>query len=154
MDKGIERERMKILLLSVLLVSGCSWLPKFKNEQPPFVAPEPVVIKEIETVPLRIYQPPLPGAIDLLNVNFFVITEENYPEKKKEIEKILDGNFVVFALTPDGYEKMAENFQEVRRYIRQQKELIIYYRNATSESDGTTAEDWAQKNEDLVKSEK
>jgi hypothetical protein len=61
---------------------------------------------------------------------------------------------VVFALTPDGYEKMAENFQEVRRYIRQQKELIIYYRNATSESEGTSAEDWAEKNKDLVKSEK
>ena len=98
-------------------------------------------------MPLRIYQPPLPAEIDLLNVNFFVITEENYSEKKKEIEKILDGNFVVFALLPDGYEKMAENFQEVRRYVRQQKELIIYYREATTESEGTTAEEWQENNE-------
>jgi hypothetical protein len=106
------------------------------------VQPEPQIVTVTEKVPLRIYQPPLPGEIDLLNVNFFVITEENYEEKKKEIEKILDGNFVVFALTPDGYEKMAENFQEVRRYVRQQKELIIYYREATTESEGTTAEEW------------
>lgn len=60
---------------------------------------------------------------------------------------MLDGQFVVFALTPDGYEKMAENFQEVRRYVRQQKELIIYYREATTESEGTTAEEWQKNNE-------
>lgn len=111
-----------------------------------YVPPEPQIVTVTEKVPLRIFQPPLPQEIDLLNINFFVITEENYEEKKKEIEKILDGNFVVFALTPDGYEKMAENFQEVRRYVRQQKELIIYYRESTTESEGTTAEDWLQNN--------
>jgi hypothetical protein len=42
---------------------------------------------------------------------------------------------------------MAENFQEVRRYVRQQKELIIYYREATTESEGTTAEEWQKNNE-------
>ena len=112
------------------------------------VQPEPQIVTVTEKVPLRIYQPPLPQEIDLLSVNFFVITEENLEEKFKEIEKMLDGQFVVFALTPDGYEKMAENFQEVRRYVRQQKELIIYYREATTESEGTTAEEWQENNED------
>ena len=131
-----------------ILISGCSWMPRLEwGKEEVFVPPEPQIITVTEKVPLRIYQPPLPQEIDLLNVNFFVITEENMEEKVKEIEKILDGNFVVFALTPDGYEKMAENFQEVRRYVRQQKELIIYYREATTESEGTTAEDWLQNNE-------
>jgi hypothetical protein len=61
---------------------------------------------------------------------------------------MLDGNFVVFALTPDGYEKMAENFQEVRRYVRQQKEIIIYYHEATTETEGTTAEDCLEANKE------
>jgi hypothetical protein len=39
---------------------------------------------------------------------------------------------------------MAENFQEVRRYVLQQKELIIYYREATTQSEGTTAEEWLE----------
>ena len=140
---------MKILssLLLVTVLTGCAWIPKFGKDVP-IPPPEAQVITVVEKVPLRIYQPPLPGEIDLLDVNFFVITEENYEEKKKEIEKILDGNFVVFALLPDGYEKMAENFQEVRRYVRQQKELIIYYREATTESEGTTAEEWQENNED------
>ena len=111
------------------------------------VQPEPQIVTVTEKVPLRIYQPPLPQEIDLLNVNFFVITEENLEDKFKEIEKLLDGQFVVFALTPDGYEKMAENFQEVRRYVMQQKELIVYYRKATTESEGTTADEWLDNND-------
>lgn len=140
---------MKILssLLILTLISGCQFMPRLEwGAEEIYVPPEPQIVTVTEKVPLRIFQPPLPQEIDLLNINFFVITEENYEEKKKEIEKILDGNFVVFALTPDGYEKMAENFQEVRRYVRQQKELIIYYRESTTESEGTTAEDWLQNN--------
>lgn len=114
---------------------------------PELIPPEPQIVTVVEKIPLRIYQPPLPQEIDLLDVNFFVITEENLEEQTKAIEKLLDGNFVVFALTPDGYEKMAENFQEVRRYVLQQKELIIYYREATTETEGTTAEDWLENNE-------
>ena len=140
---------MKILssLLILTLISGCQFMPRLEwGPEPVIVPPEPQIVTVTEKVPLRIFQPPLPQEIDLLSVNFFVITEENIEEKSKEIEKMLDGQFVVFALTPDGYEKMAENFQEVRRYVRQQKELIIYYREATTESEGTTAKEWAEKN--------
>ena len=131
-----------------LLLTGCNLMPRLEwGPKEQIIQPEPQIVTVTEKVPLRIYQPPLPQEIDLLNVNFFVITEENIEEKVKEIEKMLDGQFVVFALTPDGYEKMAENFQEVRRYVRQQKELIIYYREATTETEGTTAEDWLSNNE-------
>ena len=142
---------MKVLssLLILTLISGCQFMPRLEwGPKPVIVPPEPQIVTVTEKVPLRIFQPPLPAAIDLLDVNFFVITEENLEEQVKIIEKMLDGNFVVFALTPDGYEKMAENFQEVRRYVRQQKELIVYYREATTESEGTTAEEWLDANEE------
>jgi len=135
------------IALGAIFITGCSWMPRLEwGSEEIEVKPEPQIITVTEKVPLRIYQPPLPQSIDLLEVNFFVITEENLQDKIKEIEKILDGNFVVFALTPDGYEKMAENFQEVRRYVMQQKELILYYRQATTETEGTTAEDWMENN--------
>src|SRR6056300_1367298 len=138
------------ILIIPLLLTGCNLMPRLswgpKEQQ--IIQPEPQIVTVTEKVPLRIYQPPLPAEIDLLNVNFFVITEENLQEQIKKIEKMLDGNFVVFALTPDGYVKMAENFQEVRRYVRQQKELIVYYREATTESEGTTAEEWLSNNEE------
>lgn len=136
-----------IYTMGAILITGCSWMPRLEwGSEEIEVKPEPQIITVTEKVPLRIYQPPLPQSIDLLEVNFFVITEENLQDKIQEIEKILDGQFVVFALTPDGYEKMSENFQEVRRYVLQQKELILYYRQATTESEGTTAEDWLKNN--------
>ena len=125
----------------MMTLTGCQLFQK----QPIEVEPEIIIKTEYE--PLRIYQPPLPAEIDLLDVNWVVVTEENFEEKLAEVEKMLDGDFVIFALTPQGYEKMAENLQEIRRYIRQQTELIIYYRNATTESEGTTAEDWLKENE-------
>jgi hypothetical protein len=118
------------------------WGPKQE-----IIQPEPQILTVTEKVPLRIFQPQLPAEINLLDVTFFVITEENLEEQIAKIEKMQDGQFVVFALTPDGYEKMAENFQEVRRYVMQQKEIILYYRKATTETEGTTAEDWIKNNE-------
>ena len=50
-------------------------------------------------------------------------------------------------MTPPDYENMAYNLQELRRYIRQQKEIILYYRKATEVAD--EAEEWLEKNEEL-----
>jgi hypothetical protein len=140
--------KLSSIIVTLTLLSGCQLMPRLEwGPEPIVVPPEAQVVTVTEKVPLRIYQPPLPAEIDLLDVTFFVITEENLEEQIKKIEKMQDNQFVVFALTPDGYEKMAENFQEVRRYVRQQKELIIYYREATTESEGTTAEEWQENNE-------
>ena len=53
-------------------------------------------------------------------------------QKVAEIELMLDGDFVIFAITTEGYERMAANLQEIKRYINQQKEIIYYYREATA----------------------
>jgi hypothetical protein len=49
---------------------------------------------------------------------------------------------------------MSYNLQELRRYIRQQKEIIIYYREATQNDVGTDAEDWLEQNEKTLKDQK
>lgn len=119
--------------------------------------PEPLppkIVTVTETVPLRIYQPPMPQEISLENVKFFVITKNNLEEKVAEIEKILGGDFVVFALTPQSYENMAYNLQEIRRYVRQQKEIIVYYREATTEDQGTNADEWLEKNKEVIEDQK
>ena len=90
------------------------------------------VIKTIsEYKTLDFYQPQLPRKIDLQDVEFFVVTEKNLEEQIARIGKMQGGTFVIFGMTPQEYENMAFNLQERRRYIRQQKEIIIYYRDAT-----------------------
>jgi|SRR5210317_445933 hypothetical protein len=69
----------------------------------------------------------------------------NLQQKIIEIEKELDSAFVVMALTPDGYEAMAANLQEIKRYIAQQKDIIYYYREATAPKG---ADGWLEENKE------
>lgn len=69
----------------------------------------------------------------------------NLKEKIYEIEKLLDGEFVVFAVTPSGYQALSTNLQEIKRYIAQQKEIIYYYREATAPKG---KEGWIEENKE------
>jgi hypothetical protein len=117
----------------------------------PLPTPEPVIKTVTEYKTLEIFQPPLPSKIDLQDVKFFIVTEKNFEEQIVRIRKMQDGTFVLFGITPQDYENMAYNLQELRRYIRQQKEIIIYYREATQADEGTTSEDWLEQNDNLNK---
>jgi|TARA_Y100000287_G_scaffold28702_1_gene20370 hypothetical protein len=130
--------RIVTSFLIIAFLSGCSFL---KND--PLPTPEPVIKIKTEYKTLDIYQPPLPKKIDLQDVEFFVVTEKNLEEQIARISKMQDATFVIFGMTPQDYENMAFNLQELRRYIRQQKEIIIYYRNATQE-------DWLDRNEQEI----
>lgn len=137
---------MRILTsVVVLALGGCSML-----QPQPLPAPEPIVKTVTEYKTLEIYQPPLPKAISLQDVEFFVVTEKNFEEQVKKLEKLQSGTYVLFGLTPQDYENMAYNLQELRRYIRQQKEIIIYYREATQDDVDTDATDWLERNEEVL----
>ena len=118
--------RIATSFLMIVFLSGCSFL-----QNDPLPTPEPVIKTVTEYKTLEIYQPQLPKRIDLQDVEFFVVTEKNFEEQFEKISKMQDGTFVIFGMTPQDYENMAYNLQELRRYIRQQKEIIIYYRDAT-----------------------
>jgi hypothetical protein len=95
-------------------------------------------------VPQRIYQPPAPNSVQLEDVSWFVITEENFDEQIARLQNLQGAGWVIFAITPQDYENLAYNFQEMRRYIRQQGEVIIYYREATDPGD---AAEWQEENQ-------
>ena len=122
----------KLFVLTLLIMlPGCSSFSLFGRSQPPEPLPLPPVKIITETVQLEIYQPPLPPEIQLDDVQWFVLTESNMTDKIAEVKRFTGSEFVVFGLTPQSYENMAYNLQEIRRYIRQQTEIIKYYREAT-----------------------
>ena len=62
----------------------------------------------------------------------------DWPEGYTYLDRFLDemrkqnGGSVVFVATSIGdYEVMSTNMQELRRYIRELGEVVIYYRNVT-----------------------
>ena len=64
--------------------------------------------------------------------------ENDWPDGYTYLDKFLDevkkknsGDVVFFAITTEDYELMAYNMQELRRYIREVQEVVVYYRNVT-----------------------
>ena len=47
------------------------------------------------------------------------------------MKKMNSGDVVFVAMTVADYELMAMNMQELRRYIREVQEVVVYYRNVT-----------------------
>jgi len=137
------------LAVLTLLISGCSLLPTKKVE----IVSEPIQID--------IIQPSLPRQVNLTEPTWYVVSEavianpcrrpaegeprdcslgkeNDWPEGYTYLDRFLDemkkqnGGSVVFVATTIGdYKIMSTNMQELRRYIRELGEVVIYYRNVT-----------------------
>ena len=70
--------------------------------------------------------------IDLKEVRWLTITPENFQEQFKVIEE-QEGELVFLAMTIPDYEVMAYNMQELKRYITELKDVVVYYRTVTTE---------------------
>ena len=100
-------KKLNVLLVSSIFLSACET-----------VVSTPIV------EPLPITSPEPPRAITTKPVSFIVVTNSNREK--------LGNSTVWYAITPEDYENLAYNLQEMLRYIRQQKLIINYYIDATS----------------------
>ena len=107
------------LIATLLLSSGCSY---FKN---------PLKQIEIKTVEVERVIPTQnrPRPVDLNDIYFYVVTEQNFEEFKNRFVKE-NGDLVGYVLSVRDYETLALNMADIKRYIQQQKEIIIYYEKA------------------------
>ena len=152
--KKIVNHLTILTILPLLIISGCAT----KQVE--------IITKPIE---IEIIQPTMPRAIDLKEPKWFVVSEAkvsnpcvkneegkrdctlgkehpDWPEGYTYLDKFLDdikklngGDVVFVAMTVDDYELMSFNMQELRRYIREVQEVVIYYRNVTIKNpDGST----------------
>jgi len=137
------RKHLTSLLLSLTLISliGCSSMGG--SREPRQIPEVKVITEEVKTT---IYHPPLPQEVRLEDIRWMVLTKDNLEEQIAEAEKLLGGEFVVFAMIPTDYENFAWNIQELRRFIRQQKEIILYYREATGAGELDEKDEWLEKN--------
>ena len=79
-----------------------------------------------------------PKPLQLNDTRVFVVTKDNYDDFKKEFTEIY-GDFAFVALSMKDYENLVLNVADIKRYLEQQKEIIVYYEKAVSEekTDGT-----------------
>ena len=104
-------------LLSLLLLSSCSWKP------------EKEIITKAEVYVPTINIVPRPEPLTLRNADVIVITEKNLEEVIQRV-KDMQGSFVVYALDPKSFESLAINMEQIKLYIEKQKQIILYYEKA------------------------
>lgn len=101
------------LLLLAISIAGCASL-------------DDTVVVKTEYIEQSIQLQERPKPVNLYPVKFFAVTEKNIDEFLTKFEKE-NGNVVFFAMSVTDYENMSLNVAELKRYIEQQKALIVYY---------------------------
>lgn len=94
--------------------------------------PEPTVVTQTEYIQRNIPIQVRPATVEFPPVDWLVITEDNLEEKIAELKES-SGNFVVFAVSAKNYENLAVGIGDLRRYINDQKAIILYYEEAIAE---------------------
>ena len=101
----------------LLFLTGCST----------FREPEIKVVTQIEKTTVPTVARPKP--IDLVDTRVYVVTKDNYESFVKEFTEE-HGELAYVVLSMKDYENLAINIADLRRYIEQQTEIIVYYENA------------------------
>ena len=105
----------------VLLLSSCS---SFKPEK------EIITVEKIVKPTIAIALKPSP--IVMKDADVIVVTEKNFEEVVGKIKQKQNGQFVVYALDLKSFENLAINMEQIKRYIEQQNEVILYYERAVT----------------------
>lgn len=106
-----------MIFLGTLFLSGCA--QKVKE----------IPVVETRTVEINKQAPIVPSTdqLNLRDVEWKIITPDNI---EKHFDSLKGGDAVLFAITSNGYEKLALNLSDLRAYIQQQKEIIAIYESS------------------------
>ncbi len=105
--------------MTLMMACSCSLIPTKQIE---------VTAKPMDR---NIVQPVMPREIDLKEPMWIVVTPDNVDEQLARIEQ-QEGEVLFLAMTVPDYEVMAYNMQEIKRYINELKDVVVYYRTITT----------------------
>tara|TARA_Y100001954_G_C15402836_1_gene403542 strand:+ start:91 stop:438 length:348 start_codon:yes stop_codon:yes gene_type:complete len=115
--------------VTTLLISGCS---NFR--------PEKEVVTVTKLVERTIPTVPHPKTVQMNDIKIYVVSpSENYEQFVEKFSK-KNGTDSFIAISVKDYENLSKNFAELRRYIDQQKQIILYYEEAVKPNDTESTE--------------
>ena len=89
-------------------------------------------VKTIQTYKIEKKREPLaienPAPLELQDIDWIIITKENAEEVFEKVKNNKNGDYALFALTDNGYEKLALNFTDIRNRLAQQRQILLSYK--------------------------
>ena len=107
------------MLMRILFLTGCSAPEK-----------EIVTVTQIQKTTVPIVARPKP--LQLVDTKIYVVNANNIDEFIAEFTEI-HGDLVFVALSINDYENLALNIADIRRFVNQQTEIIVYYEKAVKD---------------------
>ena len=118
--KQILNVQLWLILTISLFLSSCSLLGLG------WKSVEPLETRKLEQERVKLnIDSPKPLTIE--SMEWIVVTPENVNEVFKKLEE-QNTDLVLFAITDDGYEKLASDMVLIRNYIAQQRLIIMKYK--------------------------
>ncbi len=117
-SKNLLKKSQGKLLLAValpVLLAACSSTPE--------------VVVETKYIKQHIPLQEQPGKVNFPPVDWYVVTEDNIEEFLARLEDDT-GHRVFFAISPKSYENLAIGIADLRRFIKEQKGVVVYYEEA------------------------
>jgi len=110
----------KILTVSalILMTTGCSMIPS---------QTKPVEVRTISE-PIPMYHPPLPIEVQLVDVDWTVLTPDLMTQYLIDLENGSAPKTAYYSLTTKEYENLSMNMAELKRYLKDSLHIIEFYR--------------------------
>jgi len=106
------------ILCMTILLTGC-------------VKPKERIVVDTQIIEKTIPTVARPRSVSLDDVKWYVVNRNNLEEFLERFSTA-NGQVVFAALSIKDYEKLSLNTEELRRYIRQQQQIIVYYEKSVS----------------------
>lgn len=108
-----------LLLCAVLLLVNCS-------------GQESEIVVQTQYVNRNIPVVPRPDPVVLTSPTFYVVNKDNFKEFIDKFRRT-NGTETFIAISVKDYENLSLSVAELKRYIDQQTEVIVYYENQVKE---------------------
>lgn len=105
-----------------LFLTGCSLIPEKEIQ----------VVTQTQRVTVPIVARPKP--LQLVDTRVYVVNKDNYEQFVKQFTDE-NGELAYVALAIKDYENLALNIADIKRFIEQQNEIIVYYESAMKKED-------------------
>jgi hypothetical protein len=113
--------KILVVIVTGIFLTGCS---------SPRLEPEIKTVTKIEKIQIPTVARPKPTQLN--DVRVYVVNKDNYEQFVKEFKEE-NGDLAYVALSMKDYENLALNIADLRRFILQQTDIIVYYEDAVTD---------------------